>query len=81
FGPGVIENPRARIYNSRGDVQFLETRFKTRPGGYILELFVPWSFLGRAWPNVITNRKWVNSLGFDVILRDADGTTLLKSEL
>gem|GEM_PF-6742728 len=81
FGPGVIEKPLARIYNSRGDVQVLETRFKTRPGGYILELFVPWSFLGRAWPNVITNRKWVNSLGFDVILRDADGTTLLKSEL
>lgn len=81
FGPGAIEDPRAKIYNAKGDVQILETRFKTRADGYILELFVPWSFLGRAWPNLITNRNWVNSLGFDVILRDADGTTLLKSEL
>lgn len=81
FGPGVIEAPKAKIYNAKGDVQILETRFKTRPGGYVLELFVPWSLLGQAWPNVITNRNWVNSLGFDVILRDADGTTLLKSEL
>jgi hypothetical protein len=81
IGPGFPQEQKARWIAADGRERTIDIHGGATDTGYRLEFALPWELLGNFRSQVLCNPGRAPVLGFDVILRDADASTLIESEL
>lgn len=81
LGPGMPDRKVALLVTPDGTEREIEVHAEISGGGYRAELAVPWEHLNDFCTQVLCTPDKAPVLGFDIVLRDADKSTLLKSEL
>ena len=81
IGPGFERNPTLLLISHDDVKTVIDAAFHRSRDGYSVEFSLPWSKLGGYGANVVFGESGVPVMGFDAVLRDADDSTLLKSEL
>jgi len=81
LGPGMPDKKAACLVAPDGTAQEIEIHAEVAEGGYRAEFAVPWERLNDFCSQVLCSPDRAPVLGFDIVLKDADKSTLLKSEL